>query len=667
MRILLYIDPLTELEKPLWKRGWINHHAKYIVEALQDAGHCAHDIALVISDALLEEAKSLFPDIQIGTLTHHDFVPGLGDNAFEVALARYQGTLHEEAINGLGKKLQRSILHFSPSIIISWSPAPELTKAWPNVPVVHWEYGMFSRAPYPETGYLDPLGMFQQSAPSIFEEQIKNWSADPAALSLLNTVRNHYRPQLFGKDNPVALALADHLSGFKRCVLLSLQFSNFYAYDAHAIYRSQYDLLIATLEATPSDVAVIVIEHPEHPLFDNATLTYLTQSYSNLVWNPVLREIYAASQYALACVDTVITVSSSVGWQAVLWGKRLIVVGSSHLNLVADTHKLTDIGIEPIHSESHEAALAWLLSRYFIPWEILFQDDRLSLRLQQIIGNYDKPVTFESFSPLAPSEDLVTAYCNGRDSALSQRIAPSPNWPGYVFTAEDVIDASLYLATDDQPFDEMYRIALRFEASGAVPMRIKVAEHLPGIRRLRLDPCEQPDYLQLNTLRFLDVNGQVLYTWDGQMAVACSNNLSILPPFNNGINGVILLSGDYDPWIEFLLPRDTYAVELAIQRPSLKLVQQAFSQYANQQAVQINGLQLSIDQHLVEINQVTEEIGRQVATISELQKSLIELAKRDQARQRSLRVALAIVNRRITYHRVTVRHWLRQQKKTKLL
>ena len=51
------------------------------------------------------------------------------------------------------------------------------------------------------------------------------------------------------------------ISQFDKNVLLPLQFSNYFGFDATCNYKSQYDFLIDTLERTPEDIGVIVTEH----------------------------------------------------------------------------------------------------------------------------------------------------------------------------------------------------------------------------------------------------------------------------------------------------------------------------------------------------------------------------------------------------------------------
>lgn len=591
MKVLLYIDPLVEREKPRWKQAWLAHHARRMVDALRADGIHDQDLAIVVGDGLADDARQLYPEIRIGSLPHALFVPGASDDALALAIARYRGTVDATMLAKLGSALCASVTGFEPDVVLVWAPAPEVRAAWPAAVVLHWEYGMFSRAPYPEICYLDPVGMFQASALAVQQDAIRAWKNDTETQALVERVREHYRPRVFGAANPVARLFEHRLSAFDRHALLSLQFSNFYAYDAHATYRSQYDLLVATLDAAPRNVAVVVIEHPEHPLFDEQTFAHLSAVYPNLVWDPALRQIYAASQCALACVDTVVTVSSSVGFQAAFWGKRLIIVGSSHLDLMADSHSLEDLAVAPAPEagSTRDGIFGWMLTRYYVPFEILFGAGNFTRYLQRAIAAGKQRVGFDWFVPVAPLSALAAAYCHGSEVHFKD-VAP----PADGGVASGAIRMTFYAAGQGQAYSEERRVSLLVPAGSPDSIRVPVMQMFPGTKTVRLDPGETIDVICLRALRFLAADGRVVSEWNNDPSDEIATTLTVLGPVADG--SALLLCGDSDPWLEFSLPAGAESIEISAGRPSYLALQKWLQDHAALERDKLAALAASLRQ-----------------------------------------------------------------------
>jgi len=420
MRVLIYIEPLVEREKPLWKRGWVEAFGPKFHGALLAGGVEAGDIAFVVPEPFVDEAKVLFPGSMVVTISHSVFVPSMVNDALALARAWYEGNRAIAQDEQLAAILRDALHGFTPDLAISYTPAPFLKQVWPGLPVAHFEVGMFSRRPYPMTIYLDPFGMFRQGAPARFAKDLSKRVPTLGETALIETIRERYGLAMFGDANPFYDSLKNPFRGstkpilddYARVALLALQFSDFYAYDAHARYRSQYDWLIATLENTPPDMALIVTEHPDHPLFDDSTFAFLRRRYPNLVWMPKFREVHAATQFLVEYADTVITVSSSIGWQCLLWKKRLIVCGNSHLDVIADSHDLTDIGRMPdaVWPQYKDNLLAWLISHYYITMEQFEKPGWLVEYLQRMMTTSTQSLGAAWFTETADPADLERFY-----------------------------------------------------------------------------------------------------------------------------------------------------------------------------------------------------------------------------------------------------------------
>jgi glycosyltransferase involved in cell wall biosynthesis len=435
VRILFYVDPLVELGRPLMKGGWVLR-AQQLAELLLATGWAPSDIKIVAGEALIAGASAGAPGVAVVGLPQRLFVPGMGPDSLQIALGRYRDSLPKDVLQRVVDPLRAALGDFEPDLAVSFSPAPELRLAWSRIVVLHHEYGPFSRAPYTETYYFDPIGMFKHSAVARHAEQIHGWSPTPNELAVVEQVRAFYRPKVAQAASPMTQLIAPRREQYRRLHLLVLQFSDFYGYDAHATYRSQFDLLIATLEQTAPEDGLLVTEHPEHPVLDQASVQALQRRYRNLIWDPAFRGIYGVSQCALELVDTVVTVSSSVGWQAALWGKRLIVPGSSHLDLVADSHELAALSkIQEIDVRWKDRVLAWLLNRYYVPGEVL----RSPGWLAELITYWQRANSedLEAFRPQASPRRITEGLCRASSlSPITVKQEGSPETPLFVYFAD---------------------------------------------------------------------------------------------------------------------------------------------------------------------------------------------------------------------------------------
>lgn len=101
--------------------------------------------------------------------------------------------------------------------------------------------------------------------------------------------------------------------------------------------------------------------------------------YPNIIWLDGFSKLDHISQYLLSLVDTVITVSSSIGLQALLWDKPLVALGNNYLRDVADYVNVNDY-IEDNRIETppefKEKFISWMLGyQQPLAIEMLRNDD----------------------------------------------------------------------------------------------------------------------------------------------------------------------------------------------------------------------------------------------------------------------------------------------------
>jgi hypothetical protein len=490
MHVLFYVEPLVERENPVWKKGWVEHFVKEIASALVAEGQEESDIACIVPTALGGIAQSVLRNSHVVSIDQCELIPRFGSSALAVASGWYLKTASSEALSGMADLVRERLGNFSPTLCVTFSPAPFLKRAWPDASVLHLEYGFISRPPFPETVYFDPRGMFADCVFAVYKDDIASWDPPEEATALLADLRQRFMASKDVGDNPLARFAGRAIEPFESAVLLALQFSNFYAYDANARFADQYDLLIHTLDAMPSTVAVVVCEHPEHLVLRPETVEYLSSHYSNFIWHPLFRQVYGASHYLMPFVQGVITVSSSVGLQALLWKKRLAIVGEGHLATVADTVDLKELPklLGTTRSERDDRLLCWLLSNQHLPFRYLLSSGRLRKYLQLICGEEPAALEAARLSAGLTLEEIHLAY----DAAWKDRPV-TPYGTAFSQDANTTV-AALYVATEDRGYDEVHCIRefVSFSNGSEVSLSFRLDRTNAFPVALRFDPANRP-------------------------------------------------------------------------------------------------------------------------------------------------------------------------------
>jgi hypothetical protein len=430
MRVLFYVEPITERDTPTWKTSWI-YFVNMMATSIRRDNPSA-EFWCIVGDGLEDTAGKILQNCQIAVLHHTELIPRFGKSALDATISWYSAP-SPSALSDMAALIKSRLpdAAYQPDVCITFSSAPFLSFAFPGTAVLHFELGLVSRHPFPETAYLDPLGMFNNSYPKQHQDILRGYIAEASERRLVEGFRKKFLP-LISANNPIADLIKPALAQYDASILLSLQFSQYYGYDAHATYPDQYDLLIQTLASVPPEIAVVVVEHPQFPIMKQETVQYLRSRYPNFIWLDEFRHLPSASQYLIEYVDLVITVSSSVGLQTLLWKKPLVVLGSSHLDVIADANTLEQVPhiIGRPWPDYKENVLAWHLSRYTIPFDLLQHQQALTDRInaaRHCVATGDYADCFEK--PFADIEAIARAYsielnnetsCTAVDAVLTE-------------------------------------------------------------------------------------------------------------------------------------------------------------------------------------------------------------------------------------------------------
>jgi hypothetical protein len=384
------------------------------------------------SFAKAQGTLSLLEGVRIGVIDEASLIHRLRSiGVLPAALARLaysSGGENHPALQVVADEVGRCSDGFEPDVVIAFGIQTDfLAQLWPKALRLHVEVGAYARNPYPRSFYFDHLGVYRHSAVGKAGKRLRAGTASADGRILVSAFRAKFE-SVFASIDP--FRHHDLRSGHRSLVLLPLQVSNHYSFDEQVSYRSQFDFLLDVLAATPRDVGVIATEYLECDAVLKTrgygeNLNYLRHTFPNLIFHEDFRSWFTPSQFLVPRVDGVWTVSSSVGYQAMLFNRVLGTPPTTHMAGIADATVFQDFidGLRrPVNAD---AFLAWQLQHYLVP-ELLFSDGHwlqnyLERRLDAA-HRADDPI--DAFVPVADMDRLMEAW-----------IARTPNPRAMPFTA----------------------------------------------------------------------------------------------------------------------------------------------------------------------------------------------------------------------------------------
>lgn len=485
MRVLFYEDPATDQNAFFWRAPHILLDARWLIalrEAGVDARMLTHDRLAAFADAQGVARDARFtvreddvvatlpePLLNYNSMFHRQLGALEADTAFPPG-EHLDRDLAARVRDGLERVIHDALGDFTPDVIIAWVPTPHLRRLFPEALILHKETSLFSRAPFPRTYYLDPLGFHRWSA---FARSATFVPSD-AALAALGPLRAHYDRVFDLTDRVVGGALHRKLSAFDRTILVAGVTNGVFTFDAACAYRSQTHALLDVLDHAPAHVGVLYARHPDCVGLSAPEVAYLATRYPNFVWDDELATAPYKNQHLVRHVSALATVGSSVGLQAAFWGKPVIALGHSHINRVAAAQGARDLMAALDGAAAKDSDVAFLAFHYSVldekvgepGWLAAFLQGRLAhWRAQGAKGYFDAPV-------IDPETFLALAFA-ATEASVSAMLPPLvPSDP-----------ASLLDLADDRIFSAGWGSA---ESAGGPAYR-----WLTGARGeivLRLDP-----------------------------------------------------------------------------------------------------------------------------------------------------------------------------------
>jgi FMN phosphatase YigB (HAD superfamily) len=416
MRVLYYLEAFRELGNPLFRFATVRNHLEHEIRGLlkSTTGHVQVTLLCSEAVALAIRAHRLLPEAQLVAISQAELERVYP--SYEEASARWYN--RDFAARQLERMLDlcaRKLADFEPDVIVCYeSSAPFLEALFPDALLLHDTLGMFSRAPYPETSVLDPFGIGKDAFVRRYAAQLRATQLTTSAQRQLQGLKEAYRSAQLAQS---PLQPCDVRKRFERVVLLPLQVSRYFMFDENCPPElrgaNQLDFLRYVLERVERDVGVYVTMHGrEAALFTPRVLAQLARRFPNLLFSERVQLLPWPSQHALPHVDAVVTVSSSVGLQALIWDLPVVVLGRSHVAGVASSDCLAELPALLAQGKTQhlDGALYYLLTHYYpLMDRYHHQGDWFQRFLERGIEHKRRGLDFDFYAPIDDPERVMSA------------------------------------------------------------------------------------------------------------------------------------------------------------------------------------------------------------------------------------------------------------------
>lgn len=390
MKILFYVNPLTANGDPLFFLGAIRHK---LIPLARACLALRHDVTMVVPDHLVSLIES--PDIPITVIDTEALSQGIGLRG-ELDYHIYRAPDVDNPTVKIAGKFYQSNVKFDPDLIVVWeNTSVHLQQAFPDAKILHLMPGFLSRLPYPELVYFDTQGLFKQSR--LYTESESILAAAPTSYSrgLAGEIRQRCEPFFAGMD--LISAEVDELASqgsFRGIALLPMQYSRHYNFRVDTPYQSQAEYLLDVVAKVSSEQGLLITQYVSGGISDASLspefLAGLHRKHPNVLFNPKFDELDNISQFLLPFADSVITCSSSLGLQGILYGKPINVVQDTFLARIASGAQ---------ESETQRSnLLAHLLGRASVHWKRLLEPQFLSRFLEAIVDPHRQYADFDLHS-----------------------------------------------------------------------------------------------------------------------------------------------------------------------------------------------------------------------------------------------------------------------------
>lgn len=369
IRVLFFVEPVVFREDPLLLSPWIG----WIREIVR-AAHASIEFGLASNGPLIRRFdESGAPRVARFQISQREVLEAFAFDRHEYAKDLFL-PMEAPARNGpLLEKLRGIVDRFAPDVVVSFTPNRYLSLLRRSEPILFWDLGPLPRTCCPQSFFFDPCG--QQAASMLVTqlERIFSLSASPERLESVGRIwDDRVARTLLAQGAQTARGLRAEACG-KRLALFALQPHDWLTYEGAWSRVPPSGALMRWMNALPKNWKAVVTFHPQHRL-PEAYLDYLRLEWPDAAF--ITPGAAGGAESLVPYVDAVVTISSSVGAQAVLSGKPLVAFGSSNLSALG-VPRIEDIDdARSLSRDQRLRLLLFLTHRYCHTLTDLFGDGR---------------------------------------------------------------------------------------------------------------------------------------------------------------------------------------------------------------------------------------------------------------------------------------------------
>jgi len=297
---------------------------------------------------------------------------------------------------------------WQPDVIFCWEfPTNFFRKLFPNALVLDIMPGAFMRPPYPKTISVDPVGLYKNSflKNNPYSQSIAELGDLTDFLKVRDLYTNYFSHDTDVKD--VILDLIDPDRKFDKYWLVPLQISNYFGFYENCKYKDQFEFLMDVLNKAPKDVGVIATQYIgsliSEKTLSNRNLGYIRSLHKNFLYSTELEKLDNISQYITPWVESVVTVSSTLGYQALLHDKKLVSPSNSHLSYISS-------GFEEGSAKLSEDLVASIFCRQNVLVERFLSDTNYFKAVLEGLASRHSDSVVDVLSAFPKPEDLYKDY-----------------------------------------------------------------------------------------------------------------------------------------------------------------------------------------------------------------------------------------------------------------
>jgi hypothetical protein len=352
------------------------------------------------------------PGATITPVDWSDVTTRIGNTRRDVAARLLQGgeTDLEKSVADI---TQTALNGFTPDICFTVDNDPIFDRIAPTTTRLHVAPGLFRSAPLPATAALDPFGAGKRSAPARFAAEIAAKRRSNLDQDLIDSVRERLTLRLSGSVNPLASLLEDARRGMRGLIVALLDDVPVVRWGDRHPPQSPFEFIEGLLRTIPSDVLLAAPLEPGSDLLSTAELDVLRRAHPNFLADAAFSALTDPTLYLISQADAVIGFEDTRALQALLWRKPLITppTGTWRAFAEADTLEAVESAIgRQTDNAATEHALAWLLTRYFLPADVLFDPKVLRGRLENAAPEETTATGVSWFYRTASSSQIDNAY-----------------------------------------------------------------------------------------------------------------------------------------------------------------------------------------------------------------------------------------------------------------